>query len=410
MLTNLYLLLICLSTTMITAIAWVGLGEMIDQDYSLFSQRDPVVIPQAELLPTPIVTPIAEVVPPLASKLPNPQPIPSPVTPAPSPIPPPSVAVIRPSPQISPTVNPSPAPRQPLTAIRGIYLSRYLATNNASEHAIRTRVRHYQAQGINTILHGVWGNGCTMYKSPVLKEILGIESCPNYFRPEWLDWLIDEAHQQGMEVHAYFEKGIKIDKNSPIFNRAMQENWLVSGVDRTYSGVDHYVLDVSHPVVAQLFPKIMAEFVTRYPQIDAVQWDDYLGYHAELDGGQTHHQQGDRTEKLTNFVRALVKATKQANAQVSFDLCHHNPYWAKRYFAADWKNWGVDRAFIQAYNEQNFNDEMIYAKRYDGIAITDNQLHRLTHILRQPQLHHILIFPLSGNPEVTASRVFQALQ
>lgn len=38
-----------------------------------------------------------------------------------------------------------------------------------------------------------------------------------------MDWLIDEAHQQDMEVHAYFEKGIKIDKDSPIFERAIAE-------------------------------------------------------------------------------------------------------------------------------------------------------------------------------------------
>ena len=42
---------------------------------------------------------------------------------------------------------------------------------------------------------------------------------------------------------------------------------------------------------------------------------------------------------------------KSVNPKVSFDLCHHNPYWAKRYFAADWKNWDVDRVFIQNYIE-----------------------------------------------------------
>ena len=46
---------------------------------------------------------------------------------------------------------------------------------------------------------------------------------------------------------------------------------------------------------------------------------------------------------------------KKANPKVSFDLSHHNPYWSKRYFAADWKNWNVDRVFIQNYNDTNFN-------------------------------------------------------
>ena len=166
--------------------------------------------------------------------------------------------------------------------MRGIYLSRYQVTNNASEATIRERVRYYRAQGFNTILHGVWGNACTMYKSEVMDQRLGFPSCPNLFQDQWLDWLIDEAHKQDMQVHAYFEKGIKIDKNSPIYERAVTDQWLVPGVDRTYSGIEHYVLDVDNPIVADFFTEIMVEFVQKYPTIDAVQWDDYLGYHAEL--------------------------------------------------------------------------------------------------------------------------------
>jgi hypothetical protein len=97
-------------------------------------------------------------------------------------------------------------------AIRGIYLSRYQITNNTDEKTIRRRVRYYHDRGINTIIHGVWGNGCTMYKSQVTQQAIGINSCPNLFQEKWLDWTIDEAHKHGMQVHAYFEKGIKIDE------------------------------------------------------------------------------------------------------------------------------------------------------------------------------------------------------
>jgi ABC-type phosphate transport system substrate-binding protein len=295
-----------------------------------------------------------------------------------------------------PTPNLSPWEKK---EIRAIYLSRYQVTNRASEETIRKRVRYYKAQGINTIIHGVWGNGCTMYKSEVMENFLGAKSCPNEFREQWLDWLIDEAHRQGMQVHAYFEKGIKIDENSPIFDRAVEKKWIVPGVDRTYSGVEHYVLDVETPEIGKFFTDILVEFVKKYPQIDAVQWDDYLGYHAELPG------KVDRTANLTKFVKKMAAAMKQANPKVSFDLCHHNPYWAKRYFAADWENWGVDRVFIQAYNEKNFSEELNYALRYHGIAITDAQLPRLKGLIDNPQIKNILIFPLGGKPEDTAARL-----
>ncbi|WP_373539208.1 family 10 glycosylhydrolase [Chamaesiphon sp.] len=289
-------------------------------------------------------------------------------------------------------------------AIRGLYVSRYQITNNTDEQTIRQRVRYYHSQGINTIIHGVWGNGCTMYNSEVMQQILGTKSCLNQFQNRWLDWTIDEAHTQGMQVHAYFEKGIKIDKDSPIFERAIANKWLVPGVDRTYARVEHYVLDVEVPEVANLFKKMLAEFVIKYPQIDAVQWDDYLGYHAELPG------KVDRTASLTKFVRQMISEMKAANPAVKFDLCHHNPYWAKRYFAADWERWGVDRVFIQNYNEKNFQAELNYAVNYAGVAITDSQLPRLKELVNNPKIKSILIFPIAGKPAETADRVLKTIQ
>jgi uncharacterized lipoprotein YddW (UPF0748 family) len=306
----------------------------------------------------------------------------------------------------TPQAKPTPLSKKIATAIPpaplskgmvGIYLSRYAITNNASEQVIRQRVRYYHAQGINTIVHGVWGNGCAMYNSVVTQKLLGQKSCPNLFQDQWLNWTIDEAKKQGMEVHAYFEKGIKIDKNSPIYNLAVQKNWLVPGVDKTYSGINHYVLDVEVPEVAALFKDVVAEFVQKYPKINAVQWDDYLAYHAELPGAV------DRTAKLTKFATEMIGQMKQVNPNVSFDICHHNPYWSKRYFAADWKNWKVDRAFIQAYNEKNFKEELAYAEDNAGIAITDKQLQHLPELIANPKIKGIFIFPFSGNPEAVAA-------
>ncbi|MCV3213346.1 family 10 glycosylhydrolase [Plectonema radiosum NIES-515] len=311
-----------------------------------------------------------------------------------------------PTPSPQPSLSPLTPQKLPLLqtpwdkkAIRGIYLSRYQITNNADEQTIRERVRYYHAQGINTIIHGVWGNGCTMYNSVVMQQTLGYKSCPNQFQERWLDWLIDEAHKHRMQVHAYFEKGIKIDKNSPIFDLAISKKWIVPGVDKTYAGIDQYVLDVESPEVANFFQKILVEFVQKYPTIDAVQWDDYLGYYAELPG------KVDRTAHLTNFVQQMIADMKNANPKVRFDLCHHNPYWAKRYFAADWLSWKVDRVFIQAYNDANFKQELNYAENYAGVAITDNQLHHLKELVNNTKIKSILVFPLTGKPEETAATI-----
>ena len=101
---------------------------------------------------------------------------------------------------------------------------------------------------------------------------------------------------------------------------------------------------------------------------------------------------------------------KAANPKVSFDLCHHNPYWAKRYFAADWEQWHVDRVFIQDYNEKNFQAELNYAVNYGGVAITDRQLHRLPELVNNRKIKGILVFSLTGKPAETADRMQKTIQ
>ncbi|WP_245912128.1 hypothetical protein [Brunnivagina elsteri] len=65
--------------------------------------------------------------------------------------------------------------------------------------------------------------------------------------------------------------------------------------------------------------------------------------------------------------------------------------------------WKVDRVFIQAYNEANFQEELNYAKNYAGVAISERQFHRLKELIDNPEIKSILIFPLAGKPEETAS-------
>ena len=61
--------------------------------------------------------------------------------------------------------------------ILAIYFSRYLAGANNDEQSVRRQVRYYRKQGINTLIVGVWGNGCTMYHSEVTQRLLGRSSC-----------------------------------------------------------------------------------------------------------------------------------------------------------------------------------------------------------------------------------------
>ena len=284
-------------------------------------------------------------------------------------------------------------PNRQQQRIIGIYQGRFELTANVSEQEIRNRVRHFRARGFNTLVQGVWGNGCGMYASAVNKQLVGTARCPNHFNDRAVEWTIDEAHKQGIQFHAYFEKGIKIDKNSPIFSLAVGRKWLLSGMDRADSQHPYYLLDVANPEVAEFYRSTVTEFVRKYPQVDAVQFDDYLSYAPEL---LEHQSPADRQQLVTNlttFVNNLVTATKQANPQVSFDICDFNDYWAGKMYGADLANWHVDRRFIEAYRDSDFEQELSNARGVSGIAIGQNQLHRLPAILENSQMN-LFLFPL----------------
>jgi uncharacterized lipoprotein YddW (UPF0748 family) len=297
-----------------------------------------------------------------------------------------------------------PTPQQRMV---GMYFSRNQAQEfQQDEQSVRSQVRYYHAQGINTLIVGVWGNGCAMYQSKVTKKLLGQASCPSKFPAHWLDWTIDEAHQQGMQVHAYFERGIKIDSHSPIYQHALARNWFVPGEDSSDSHQIQKVFDVENPEVIALYHGVMTEFVKRYPKIHAVQWDDYLAYSDTLPviPGE------DRAAKLTKFVKDLVKVTKQANPTVSFDLCALNPDWSKLHYSADWKQWHVDRTFVELYNKPSFDKEVTkYGEKSDGVAISERQFDRLPELIENEKVKSILFFSLEKKQQIAAQKMRLAL-
>lgn len=65
----------------------------------------------------------------------------------------------------------------------------------------------------------------------------------------------------------------------------------------------------------------------------------------------------------------------------------------------------MDRAFIQVYNGNNFNEELSYLEQYGSVAIADNQLHRLEALVNDPKVKNILAFPTAGDPEKAAALV-----
>ncbi len=300
------------------------------------------------------------------------------------------------------------APFAPVTTksqsqrIVGIYQGRFELTANASEREIRDRVRHFRASGFNTIVQSVWGNGCAMYASGVTKKLTGTAHCSHHFNPKAVAWTIDETRKQGMQFHAYFETGIKIDRDSPIYSLAVQRNWLLPEMDTSDPQHPRYILDVANPEVAEFYQSVVAEFLHKYSQVDAVQFDDYLSYSPNLLQTKSSAERERLVTNLTTFVNNLVTTTKRANPRVNFDVCHFNNYWAESVYGADLANWRVDRRYVEAYQDENFDREAAHASELNGIAIDQRQLYHLPAVLGNSPMN-VFVFPIGVKPRVAAA-------
>lgn len=60
---------------------------------------------------------------------------------------------------------------------------------------------------MNHLFVVVWNKGVTIYPSNVLQKYIGVKQDDHYPGRDPLQEMIEEAHKQGIKVHAWFEFG-----------------------------------------------------------------------------------------------------------------------------------------------------------------------------------------------------------
>lgn len=153
--------------------------------------------------------------------------------------------------------------------IRGVWMDKNSIPK--TEKGIRDLIRSYAKAGINLVLPDAIFNGYSSYKSDYLvqKDL--------YPGIDMLGILIDEAHNNGIEVHplvCVFRAGYTQDKGGIL---PLHPNWAMldkAGKDATENG--GYWLSPSIPGVRRLLLNAFVELATKY-QVDGIQLD-YIRY------------------------------------------------------------------------------------------------------------------------------------
>jgi uncharacterized lipoprotein YddW (UPF0748 family) len=134
----------------------------------------------------------------------------------------------------------------------------------------------YQNLNYNAVIVQVRTAGDAFYKSdfaPWSRFLTGEEGKTAQWKEDTLDWMIKEAHNRGMEFHAWFNPyrasfDLKTQVLSPTHDYYMHPEWMLK------YGTKYYY-NPGIPEVRNRFSEVIQEVITRY-DLDAIHFDDYF--------------------------------------------------------------------------------------------------------------------------------------
>lgn len=254
-------------------------------------------------------------------------------------------------------------------ALRGVWVTTAASTALNTRANIKEVVANCKTAGINNIFVVVYNNARTMYPSAVMNNLINRPILESFAGRDPLQEMIQEAHAEGIKVHAWFEYGFSSSfsaSGGPIV--ATKPAWAArdaNGALTVKNGFDW--LNGIHPEVQQFMIDLFKEVITNY-NVDGVQGDDRLPampttggydaftvnlYRSENGGASPPANFSDagwinwRAKKLNAFVKRLRTEVKMLKPAVQFTMSP-SPYpFGLTEYLQDWPTW-VDSSWVDA--------------------------------------------------------------
>lgn len=99
--------------------------------------------------------------------------------------------------------------------VRGVWLASVGSEAMSTRDALAVTVQRCKRFGINTIFVVTWNRGVTLYPSELMRREFGVVIDPRLEGRDPLAELIELAHAEGIEVHAWFEFGFSCSYQRP---------------------------------------------------------------------------------------------------------------------------------------------------------------------------------------------------
>lgn len=259
---------------------------------------------------------------------------------------------------------------------KGIWLTDVASNALDSKEGIQEVVRSCKAYGIGQIYVVVWNRGHTLYPSQVMEREFGKKVAPRFAERDMLQELIEEAHSEGLKVHAWFEFGFSSSYQEEDGGHILRAKPQWKAIDKEgilVSKNGFQWMNAFNPEVQDFLLSLISEVVENY-DIDGIQGDDRLpanpstaGYDAltvtlyqkEHSGHSPPQNYKDalwvdwRAKKLNLFAQKVYTTVKSIDSEVVVTMAPSIFPWSKEEYLQDWPTWvengWVDRIIPQVY-------------------------------------------------------------
>lgn len=152
----------------------------------------------------------------------------------------------------------------------------------SDKDAVETLVKKLKDANFNTIFVCTWYEGYTIYESDVVEKAGGRRQNPAFAGTDPMRTIIDVAHENGIEVFAWFEYGFSVgysySESNPPQIIEKHPDWSMVKRDGTKTEPDDYGghffwIDPAVSAAAQFMVELYVECAAKYPDIDGIELD-----------------------------------------------------------------------------------------------------------------------------------------
>ncbi len=184
---------------------------------------------------------------------------------------------------------------------------------------------------------------------------------------------VEMGRKYGLEVIPWFEYGLKVPANHPLFKQ--KPEWFTStnsGTKTRQDGISVAYLNPSLPAVRQFLSDMVVDTLTRY-EVDGIQFDDHFslwhefGYDSAtldafkkstnsptLPGTKDKAWQTFRAGQITDTLAQVIGAARRTRPGLVVSLSSNKYPWSLEQHLQDWPAW-IRRGLADEFVLQNYH-------------------------------------------------------